>query len=289
VEPPPPLDTPIIDTHQHLWDLSRLRLPWVAGSPKLDRSFLLADYLEAAAGLGVVKSVYMEVDVDPAQQAEEAEYALELCRRDDNPMVAAVIAGRPASPDFEAWVERFRSAPEIRGIRQVLHGAAPCGYCLAPGFVRGIRFLGQAGWSFDLCLRPAELEDGIRLVDLCPGTRFIVDHCGNAPVQRPDRRQWERDLAALAARPNTICKVSGIIAGARPDDWSAADLEPIVLHVLESFGPERVMFGGDWPVCTLAATLRQWVEALHWIVRDRPAGERRKLFHDNAARFYALE
>ncbi|HEU4752378.1 MAG TPA: amidohydrolase family protein, partial [Armatimonadota bacterium] len=143
--------------------------------------------------------------------------------------------------------------------------------------------------SFDLCLRPGELSDGAALMDLCPETRFILDHCGNADVQAADRSRWEQDLAGIARRENVVCKVSGIVASARPGAWSAADLQPIVARVLAEFGPERVMFGGDWPVCTLAASYRQWVEALRWIVRERSPAEQRKLFYDNAARFYGLE
>jgi len=172
----------------------------------------------------------------------------------------------------------------------VLHGdGTPPGYCLQPEFVRGIRLLGELGLSFDLCLRAAELPDGARLVDACPGTRFILDHCGNANVRAADRSEWERDLSDFARRENVVCKVSGIVASARPGEWTPQDLEPIVRHVLRAFGPDRVMFGGDWPVCTLAATYRQWVEALRWIVRDLPEAEQRKLFHDNAVRFYGLE
>ncbi len=279
---------PILDTHQHLWDLDRFHLPWLAGNPTLDRSFLPSDYAAATEGLHVVRTVYMEVDVAPEQQPAEAEYVLDLCRRPDNPMAAAVISGRPAEPGFAAYIRRFAAEPEIKGVRQVLHGDAPPGFCLQPEFVAGIRLLGELGLSFDLCLRPAELPDGARLIDLCPDTRFILDHCGNASVREADRSQWERDLADLARRPNVVCKVSGIVASAAPSAWTAEDLAPIVQHVLDRFGPDRVMFGGDWPVCTLAASYRQWVEALREIVRDRPEAEQRALFYDNAARFYGL-
>jgi len=280
---------PIIDTHQHLWDLDRFNLLWVAGAPSLDRSFVMEDYRAATAGLNIAKTVYMEVDVEPSQQAAEAEYVIDLCGRDDNPMAAAVISGRPASPDFEAYIRRFAKSRHIKGVRQVLHGGStPAGYCLQPEFIAGIRLLGELGLSYDLCLRSAELQDGVALVDACPDTRFILDHCGNANVQAPDRSAWERDIAALAERENVLCKVSGIVASAKAGEWEPADLEPIVRYVIAEFGPDRVMFGGDWPVCTLAASFREWVDALLWIVRDFSDAERRKLFHDNAERVYGL-
>jgi predicted TIM-barrel fold metal-dependent hydrolase len=280
---------PIIDTHQHLWDLSRFRLPWLKGAGPIDRSFVMKDYLEATAGLNVQKTVYMEVDVEPGQQLEEAEYVIDLCRQHDGPMAAAVISGRPAAPEFKAYLTRFKGSPYIKGVRQVLHGGStPPGYCLAPEFLRGIQLLGELGLRFDICIRPAELPDAVRLVDACPETRFILDHCGNADPQTADRSQWERDMAALAERKNIVCKVSGIIARAKPDRPKAEQLAPIVQHVSRVFGPDRVMFGGDWPVCLLGATYREWVEALREIVRGEALEDQRKLFHDNAARFYEL-
>src|SRR4051812_41307418 len=140
---------PIVDTHQHLWDLSIFRLPWQKDNPRLARSFVMRDYLEATAGLNVVKSIYMEVDVEPSQQPAEADHVIEICRRGDGPMVAAVISGRPASEGFEAYLARYRQSPEVKGVRQVLHGAeTPPGYCLDERFIRGIRLLGTLGLSY---------------------------------------------------------------------------------------------------------------------------------------------
>src|SRR5205823_6408401 len=138
----------------------------------------------ATQGLNVVKTVYMEVDVDPTQQVQEAEHVIDLCQRKDNPMVAAVISGRPASDGFKAYIEKFKGSPYIKGMRQVLHGdGTPAGYCLQPQFVNSVQLLGDLGMSFDLCLRSGELLDGDKLVAQCPRTRFIVDHCGNMSVQ----------------------------------------------------------------------------------------------------------
>jgi predicted TIM-barrel fold metal-dependent hydrolase len=288
----------VIDTHQHLWDLDNFRLPWLKKVPALARSYRPDDYSAATAELGkvarmpaaIAQTVYMEVDVDPAQQVAEAEYVLRLCRRADNPMAAVVLSGRPAADDFAKYLDRFRDSAYVKGIRQVLHvDATPPGYCLEKNFLRGIRLLGERGLSYDLCMRAKELPDAVKLIDACPETRFILDHCGNADVKAKDRTQWQKDIAAVAKRKNIVGKVSGIVASAESGKWTADDLAPIIRHTLEVFGPERVMFGGDWPVCTLAATYRQWFEALASIVADRPEAEQRKLFHDNAALFYGLD
>jgi L-fuconolactonase len=281
---------PILDTHQHLWDLSKFRLPWIRKDSPLARDFVLQDYRKATEGLNVVRTIYMEVDVAPEQQPQEAEYVLGLCRRADVPMVGAVISGRPASEGFAKYLAPYRNKAPIKGVRQVLHGeGTPKGYCLDPKFVRGIRLLGEYGMSFDLCMRPEELLDAAKLIDACPDTAFILDHCGNARVPDKDRTQWQKDIAEVAKRQNVVCKVSGIVASAKDTKWTADDLAPIVTHTLSVFGPNRVMFGGDWPVCTLAASFRQWVEALKSIVSSRPLDEQRKLFHDNAVRVYRLE
>jgi L-fuconolactonase len=280
---------PIVDTHQHLWDLSRFKLPGLKGVPKLQRSFLMEDYTQAIKGLNVVKSVYMEVGVEPSQQAAEAEYVLDLIRRGNTPLVGAVVSGRPATEGFAADLARYKHQPAIKGLRRVLHSAdTPPGHCLDKRFIDGIRRLGTMGLSFDLCMRPTELGDAVKLIGACPDTSFILDHCGNASVRTKDLSGWKADIGRITERKNVVCKVSGIVASAAPDPWTADDLAPIVNYVLDRFGSDRVVFGGDWPVCTLAATYRQWVEALRAVVADRPDAEQKKLFHDNAIRVYRL-
>jgi L-fuconolactonase len=283
------IQTPIIDPHQHLWDLSVLRLPWLPADGPLAGNHVMSDYLREAEGLGIEKTIYMEVDVDPSNHVKEAEYVLDLCELDDNPMVGAVIGGRPGSDGFEAYARRFAENPFVKGVRQCLHvTTTPPGYCVDPSFVRDIRLLGELGLRFDLCLRPAELLDGAKLAEICPGTQFILDHCGNGDVQAQDRSQWKRDMAEIARRPNVVCKVSGIVATAKPNAWTPDDLAPIINHTVSVFGIDRVMFASDWPVCTLTSSLRQWAEALRTIVASWDETDRSMLFHDNAVNVYRL-
>jgi predicted TIM-barrel fold metal-dependent hydrolase len=280
---------PIVDTHQHLWDLDKFRLPWLKNVPALARSYRPDDYRKATEGLNIVKAIYMEVDLDPAQQVEEAEFVIDLCQRGGTPTVAGVISGRPASDAFPQYIRRFKDNRYIKGVRQVLHPKeTPAGLCLAPQFIKSIQLLGELGLRYDLCMRSGELADGVKLIEACPATRFVLDHCGNADIQTRDRSQWQRDMAAIAKQPNVVGKVSGIIVSAKPGQWTADNLAPFINHTLDVFGPDRVMFGGDWPVCTQTATYRQWVEALQSIVKARREEEQRKLFHDNAVKFYEL-
>jgi L-fuconolactonase len=294
---------PIVDTHQHLWDLAKFKLPWLATAPTLNKNHLMADYLAATEGLNVVRTVYMEVDVEPSQRLAEAEYVIDLSGQAGNPMQGAVISGSPDAPDFKSYLARLKDSPYIKGVRQVLHvpERGP-GHCLTPAYVAGVQYLGEVGLSFDLCMRPAELADAARLVAHCPDTQFILDHCGNAdplvvngadpgPAQGNPfwhtAAQWRQDIETLAGYPNLVCKISGIVARA-PAGWSPAELAPTINHCLDSFGFDRVIFGGDWPVCTLGASYREWATALRQVIQSRSEAEQRKLLHDNAVRLYGL-
>jgi L-fuconolactonase len=289
-------DGPIIDTHQHLWDLKALRLPWVeglTGKPKtiLGHDHLIKDYDEAARGLGITRTVYMEVDVAEEDEIKEAEYVIGVCAGGKTPMVAAVVSGRPASDRFERYLDRFQGIAAIKGLRQVLHTpATPPGYCLDPAFARGVRLLGERGLSFDLCLRADQLEAGAELIGRCPKTRFILDHCGNPHAGNFDLERWRKGLAKVAKAGNqtVVCKVSGLYGNVSASEWPAERLAPIVRTVLELFGWERVMFAGDWPVVNLGASLKTWVNTLKEIVRGDAPANQKKLFHDNARAFYRL-
>ena len=288
---------PIVDTHQHLWDLSKIHPPWLKPGAELTRDYVTRDYLEATRGLNVVEAVYMEVAVADEDLEREAELVLELCRRDDNPTCAAVIGGRPAEDGFRRYITRYKGSPHVKGIRQIVRGGLE-GLLSDEKFTAGVRLLGELGMSFDLCTDPRLLGKGAKLVDRCGDTRFILDHCGNADPNQfrtgasdADRRAaeaWKRGIGAIAKRPNIVCKISGIVAQMTKGQWTPDDLAPVVNHCLDEFGPDRVMFASDWPVCTRGAELREWVAGLKEIVSDRDVGQRRKLWRENAVRFYGL-
>lgn len=284
----------VIDTHQHLWDLDKFILPWLKGkdASPLNRSYLMTDYLEATQGLNIDKTIYMEVNIHPSQQTQEADYVIDMCKRDDNPMAAAVIGGFPHTRNFHKYVMRYAESPYVKGVRTVLHDPDRTpGTCLEVEFVESMKLLGRLGLSFDLCMRPEEIIDGARLADKCPGTQFIVDHCGNMSIQSRDaglRESWQKGMRAIAALENVVCKISGIVVTAHDDKWEPAELAPNIEFCLELFGEDRVIFGGDWPVCTMRSSFRNWLAALQWIVRDRSPEFQRKLFRDNAMKFYGL-
>ncbi len=286
---------PIVDTHQHLWDLSKLKLTWL--SPPLDRSYTPEDYGQATEGLNVVKAVYMEVAAPREQRLKEAEYVIGLCQRPSGVTRAAVLAGSPADDDFVRYVTPFKGSPYVKGLR----GALPAQRMSDEQVIKNLRLLGDLGLRFDVNVSPPSLAEAAQLVEQCPNTRFVLDHCGNAdPVAffaagrtrpRPPQHsaeQWKQDIAKLAARNNVICKISGIVSRVPGTPLKAEDLAPIINYCLDSFGPDRVVFAGDWPVCLRGMPLRDWINLLKEVVARRPEKDQRRLFHDNAVKFYDL-
>jgi predicted TIM-barrel fold metal-dependent hydrolase len=201
--------------------------------------------------------------------------------------VAAIISGRPAAAGFKKYVMRFKDSPYIKGLRDILF-EKPRGYCLDAKFIAGVRLLGELGLSFDVETPPDRLADAEKLIAACPDTCFVVDHCGNPDLQSKDHSQWRRETAAIARRKNAVVKISGILTSAKKGEWGPEDLMPHINHLREVFGPDRLMYGSDWPVVTMKATYQQWMSALRTAVRDWPQKDQRKLFHDNAVSVFGL-
>ena len=277
----------IVDAHQHLWDLNLFRYSWLNSVPSLNRSFRMADYLEAASGLHVIKSVHLEADVDEEYMLDETRYLLTLADRPDNPLEGIVACGRPESKSFRPYLEKITSHAKLKGIRRVLH-TQPDDVGQSETFIENIRSLAEYRLSFDVCVLARQLPIAIKLVSDCPDVVFILDHCGVPQVKERILDPWRSDIAELAKFDNVFCKVSGLVAYADPASWTMADLRPYVEHAILCFGWERVLFGSDWPVCTLSATYRDWVRALHAMTCSAGEINQRKLFHDNAVRVYRL-
>ena len=294
---------PIIDTHQHLWDLDLLSLPWLTQADEvLQQSYTADTYVREAQGTGIARAVYMEVDVAVQDRPRERELIGELCLRPGVPTAAAVFSGSVDDGAFAFELAAIREHESCRGIRHLLHPpTTPRGTLLSAGFAAGLRLLADAGLLFDICIRPRELGDALQAVRRCPKNTFILDHCGNADpkvvsgqtgpsdheVYGHERQQWLDDIAALGRQSNVICKISGIVHRA-PTGWTAADLAPTVNHCIDCFGEDRIVFGSDWPVCVPGSPLAGWVAALREIVSSRPERLQHKLLHQNAERIYRL-
>lgn len=277
----------IIDTHQHLWDLNRFDFSWCARAPQLNRSYLIEDYLAATQGAELVKSVHVEADVDEPFMLAETQYILQLAELNGNPLKGVVAVARPEKSGFREYVERLAGHPNLKGIRRIFH-TQPDELINRPLLVENIRALADYNLSFDLCVLARQLPRAIKLIENCPRVSFILDHCGNPPIKEGALQDWREHMQTIADLPNVVCKISGIVTNADHEKWTLDDLRPVVEHMIETFGWNRVMFGSDWPVCTLAASFQQWLDALVYLTRHASNEEHQKLFHDNALRVYQL-
>jgi len=276
----------IIDTHQHLWDLDLFTYSWLDEVPSLRRSFRMEDYLKAVRGLDVQKSVHLEADVDEVYMLEETRHIMALAD-EDNPLEGVVACGRPEKPHFAEYLDQIAGHPKLKGIRRVLH-TQPDDLGQSSLFAENIRLLERYGLSFDICVRAHQLPIVLRLVRDCPGVSFILDHCGGPQVKEHRLDPWRQHILEMSKSPNVACKVSGLVSYADPEKWTAEDLRPYVDHVIECFGWDRVLFGSDWPVCTLSSSPQKWADTLALLTHDAGEEKQRKLFYENAARVYRL-
>jgi predicted TIM-barrel fold metal-dependent hydrolase len=275
-----------VDTHQHLWDLTQFPYSWCKDIPALSRSFSLSDYEAAAVGLGITKTIFMECDVDEPHALAEAQHVARLAQT--RPVIAGIVAsGRPEHEGFETHLEQLAQLPKLRGVRRILH-TQPDELSQSQRFVENVQRLERFGLTFDLCVLARQLPIGVQLVRSCPAVTFVLDHCGVPDVKNHALDPWRSDIARMAELPNVICKISGLVAYADAATWTTNDLRPFVEHVIERFGWDRVVWGGDWPVCTLTASLGQWVNATHELVAGTTNDQRAALFHRNAERVYRV-
>jgi predicted TIM-barrel fold metal-dependent hydrolase len=276
----------LVDTHQHLWDLDRFPYTWCTKIPALHRSFRLSDYVAAAEGLGITKTVFMECDVDEPHALDEAQSIQALAAH--APLIAGIVAsGRPERDGFRDHLEALARLPLVRGVRRVLHTQADA-LSESDGFAENVRLLADYHLTFDLCVLARQLPQAIALVRRCPRVTFILDHCGVPDVKGRAFEPWRTHIAELARCPNVVGKISGLVAYADPERWTVDDLRPWFEHVVAEFGWNRVVWGGDWPVCTLSAPLARWVAATRELTASASDEQQALLFHRNAERIYRV-
>jgi predicted TIM-barrel fold metal-dependent hydrolase len=280
-------ETVLVDTHLHLIDKSRMSYPWIANEPALDRDFPYAEYARDALRAGITDVLYMEVDVAPSDISNEIDYVRERSRETGSLIRGAISACRPEDAGFSAMLERALADPFVKGFRRVLH-VVPDEVSQGALFRENVMRLAGTRLTFDIVMHPRLAPLAMALADLAPDVAFILDHCGVPDIKSGDFDAWKRGISDLAARPNITAKISGIVAYADSGTWSAATLRPYVEHVIDRFGWVRVVWGSDWPVCTLGGGLLAWVAATHAVLSGCSNDERNSLFWKNANRIWRL-
>lgn len=277
----------IIDTHLHLINKSVLRYPWLAAAPALDRDFLYETYAQEARRVGIGAALHMEVDVDPADMEKETGETRRLSEMPGSLLRGAIAACRPEDADFPAYLERQQADHFVKGFRRVLH-VVPDDVSEGATFRQNIKRLGGTRFTFDLCVLPHQIPKAVALADLAPDVRFILDHCGVPDIKERQDHPWREHMTEIARRPNVTAKISGVIAYADAQSWDVETLRPYVEHTIGAFGWNRVVWGSDWPVCTLGGTLSTWVAATHALMAGASMDERTKLLSGNARQLWGL-
>ena len=279
---------PVIDSHVHLYDIARLDYPWLAGVPKLNRTFLLPDFDAARGPVQVDQIVFAEVAVGPGLHVQEAAFVQELA--DADPRLTGMVAHAPVEKGaaVEEDLAALAAFPALRGIRRLIEVERDPGICLEPGFLEGVRRVGRHGLSFDICVRNWGLGHALELVRRCPDVTFVLDHIGKPDIRHGLREPWWSQIAELACMPNVVVKLSGVITEADRAHWTREQVMPYAARVIECFGFDRVMYGSDWTVAELTHRYPTWVEILDQVVAGATEAERRALYRGTAARIYRL-
>ncbi len=279
---------PIVDAHVHLYDPDRLRYGWLAGVPKINRSHGLADFDRARGPVAVDRLVFAEVAADPGQHLDEASWVQDLATAD--PRLAGIVAHAPLERGqaVEADLAALAALPAVRGIRRLIQSEPDPSVVLAPDFLAGLRLLPGFGFTFDICVKHWQLTYAIELARRCPEVSFVLDHIGKPDIRHGLRAPWWDQIAVLAALPNVVCKISGVITEADHAGWTRADVTPYVARAIEVFGFERCMYGSDWTVSELTHRYPDWVAILDEIVAGASLAERRALWRDTSIRTYRL-
>jgi L-fuconolactonase len=268
----------LVDAHHHLWDPTRRTYDWLAGLDKIQRPYTEAD-------LRAVTTAQATILVQTVPSVEETVEFLGVAKSSD--LVAGVVG----------WVDL--TAPDVAdrlaeldgplvGIRHQAQDEEDPRWLLRPEVIRGIRAVAAAGLTYDVLVKPAQHEATVELADTVPGARLVLDHAGKPAIADDGFEPWAEFLTALAARPNVFCKLSGLVTEADWTKWTVDDLRPYADHVLATFGPDRVMFGSDWPVCELAATYDQVYEAARSCTAELSTSEQEEVFAGTATRAYPI-
>ncbi|MFS8099918.1 amidohydrolase family protein [Lentzea alba] len=276
----------IVDAHHHLWDLSVRDQDWITDPPMgvIRRSFLEPDYLAVAS------EVSASVLVQTIPVAEETPEFLAVAASSD--VVSAVVGWTdltsPAVGDALAALKGGPDGSWLRGIRHGVQAEPDPEWLCRKEVWKGLAAVGAAGLVYDLLTLPHQLPAARKTVAALGNVQFVVDHCSKPAVGSSDAGEWAELIRSMAAHENVTCKLSGLVTEADWKSWDVAALRPYFEVVLDAFGPERLMFGSDWPVCLLAASYDEWLGAAQELVSELSPGEQASIFSGTARRVYSL-
>ncbi len=279
---------PLFDTHQHLVYPDVATYRWTETIPPLAaRAFTIDDYLRQTADAGITGSLFMEADVDPAEISTETGHVASLMATPDNGIRGLIAAARPETDEgFDAWIDVAAGMGAV-GFRRILH-VMDDAVSTTDTFRRNVARIGAAGHTFDMCFTAKQLPLAYELARACPDATLILDHCGVPDIAGAGLDPWREDMRRLATCENVTCKLSGIFAYCPPGAATQATVAPYVDHVLDCFGPQRMVWGSDWPVVDLAQGIGDWIDVTRALLAPLSDDEAAAIGHETARRVYGI-
>ena len=277
----------LIDTHQHLIYNSEASYGWAKEIPALQSDFTIEDYHHLTKDYNIIGTLFMECAVDDPDYKKEANFIHSLIQKSDSGIKGLILSTRPEDDrEFDKWLDESNSLGVV-GYRRVLH-TEPDELSQQSNFRENISKIGKTGKPFDLCFREDQLKIAIELSKSCDEMDLILNHCGVPAIASGEMNEWKKDITALSKLKHVTCKLSGIMAYCAPGTASYETIKPYVDHVIESFGPDRMIWGSDWPVVNLAKGLPEWLAVTETIMSNISKDEASKIANINAKRIYNI-
>ncbi len=277
--------TGIVDSHQHFWQVGRFDYPWMTD----DVEVLCQDYLPPALEpilrrCGVEKTILVQA----SNSVEETRWLLSLADR--YPLVAGVVGWVDLTTgDVSRQLDEFSAHPKFNGVRHLVESEPADDWLIQPEVINGLRRVASYNLSYDLLVHTRHLKHVRTVAESCPELSLVVDHLAKPPIASGEISDWAHAIKEVAAHPNVSCKLSGLVTEASLTNWRIEDLKRFVDTALEHFGPQRLMFGSDWPVCLRAASYDRVLEACQSLLAGLNDRERSRVFSGNASEFYRIQ
>jgi L-fuconolactonase len=274
----------IIDSHHHFWQYNPVEYDWIDDSMKVIRTDFLPGKLAETIMEAGVDGV---VSVQARQLVEETDWLLTMSHQ--NEFIKGVVGWLPLfRDDVEVLLEKYSGEKLLKGLRHVIQGEPDPEFILRSDYNRGISLLKKYALVYDILILERQLPNTIRFVDQHPDQPFVLDHIAKPRISRNEFSPWKENIRELAKRENVSCKISGMVTEANFQGWTPEQLHPYFDIILEAFGPDRLLFGSDWPVCLVATTYKEWMDLVLKTIASFSETEQADIMGKNAIRIYKL-
>ena len=273
----------VIDSHQHFWKYNPERHSWISEEMAAIQKDFLPDNLKDVL---LKNKVYGCITVQVNQNEEETNWMLSLA--EGHPFIKGIVGWVDLqAPNIIERLQYFSSFPKLKGFRHILQNEEPS-FLQQPSFVRGISYLKNFNFTYDILIYPKHLKAALELVKKFPEQKFVINHLGKPAIAKGHYCGWEKDIKSLSEFENVYCKISGMVTEANWNTWTSENLRPYLDTVIKTFDTKRIMFGSDWPVCLLAASYEKWLQTVQQYFSSFSKNEQEDFFSGNAKQFYNL-